>query len=157
MSEAVDTTQEDAIKGLLSSLVPPDEIVFCNIFGDEFVRPSNISARSQIKMLRIVDDLKELDIEGLNFSDMQAIVDSIMVLAGDERVLKAICECFTLAHKKPLEQTMAKAKELDAEFEVEFAAADLFSIEELVSSIIPLFIRIAKRAGQAIRALSEAA
>ena len=136
MSEEVNTTQQDAIKGLLSSLVPPDEIVFCNIFGDEFVRPSNISAQKA------------------SF----AIVSSRGFLcASDERVLKALCACFTLAHKKPLEETIAKAKEQDVDFEVEFAAADLFSIEELVSSIIPLFIRIAKRAGQAIRALSEAA
>ena len=158
MSEVVNTTTpEDAIRGLLSSLVPPDEIVFTNIFGDEFVKPSNVSARKQIKILRIVDDLKEIELDGLTFDNMQSIVDSIMKLAADERVMKALCNCFSLAHPDALQKTIEKANEINCDYEQEFAAADLFSIEELVSSIIPLFIRIAKRAGQAIRALSNAA
>lgn len=146
--------ERDALTDFLETLVPPENITFENVFGDTFKYPSMVSARKQIKILRIFDSLQEVELEGLDFSNMQKIVDSIVKLATNDIVLKGISDCFKIAYPKAIEKSIAKAKKNKYDYEEEYVSADLFSIEELASAIVPLFLRLAKKSGKVLTALT---
>jgi hypothetical protein len=153
-TEPTEALEKDALLDFLETLVPPENINFENVFGDKFKYPSMVSARKQIKILRIFDSLQEVDLDGLVFTDVQSVVDSIVKVATNETVLKGINDCFVIAYPKAIDRSIVKAKKNKYDYEEEFAAADLFSIEELASAIIPLFLRLVKKSGKVLTAIT---
>ena len=156
----IDNTDANEIsanfKGILDTLVPPKSINIEDIFGNKYELVSAISARKQIKVIRMFDEIKEIlsNVQVTNItSDFVQLISS---LAQDEQVLSIICKCFNLAHPSVVKNAKDHADELNYEYsDDEQIAADLFSIEELVTAIFPLFIRLARRTSQAMSALTK--
>jgi hypothetical protein len=68
--------------------------------------------------------------------------------------MECLGECFTHAFPDVVEESVGYAKE--AKISVDHnAALDLFSIEDIAGSIIPLFVRLAKKSGGAIKLLTN--
>ena len=143
------------IQGILETLVPPENIEITNIFGDKFTVSGVCSARKQIKILRQIDKIRELgtdlEIEG----SVSGFINGIVLLASNEEILGILSEVFGDTYPRELEQSKKTAKKNKVEFEEgKFASADLFPLEEMAAAIVPLFIRLARRTGQAITAIS---
>ncbi len=143
------------IQGILETLVPPENIEITNIFGDKFTVSGVCSARKQIKILRQIDKIRELgsdlEIEG----SVSGFINGIVLLASNEDILGILSEVFGDTYPKELELSKKTAKKNKVDFEDgKFASADLFPLEEMAAAIVPLFIRLARRTGQAITAIS---
>ena len=156
--EEIKTNEEISIDidKLLEKLVPPDEIVILDIFGNEYKKPAIVSARKQIKVIRSFQ--KALSFAGeskLNMSDgVVSLIDYIVEIATDEKVMDCLGDCFTYAYPDVVEKSVVYAK--DASISVDQnPALDLFSIEDIAGSIIPLFVRLAKKSGGAIKILTS--
>ena len=99
---------------------------------------------------------KESDIQiDLDETDpVRNITKTLISIATDDTALLVLCRCFEVGHPKALTSAKKQAKVNGHDFEdSEYAPADLFSLEELATAIIPLFIRLAKRTNQAIQSL----
>ena len=84
----------------------------------------------------------------------QNIIDTIMKIASNETVLETLAKCFSIAHPHVLKQTMAHADKLGFQYESGYTASvDLFALEEIVTAIVPLFLRLARRTCQAMKAI----
>jgi len=143
------------IQGILETLVPPENIEITNIFGDKFTVSGVCSARKQIKILRQIDKIRELgsdlEIEG----SVSGFINGIVLLASNEDILGILSQVFGDTYPKELELSKKAAKKNKVDFEEgKFASADLFPLEEMAAAIVPLFIRLARRTGQAITAIS---
>ena len=156
MSEELDIKEQegsdllDSLKTFLEDLVPPKEVRVSDVLGNEYDIICSVSARKQIKILREFDKIEEM--KGVEVKDEDNILKAIVKIASNEEYLKILCRCFKIAHSKVLNQSKAKADKVDYEYEEgDFLAADLFSIEELATAIIPLFIRLARRTSQALQ------
>ena len=143
-------------QALMEMLVPPTSITVVDIFGETYEVPSAIPARAQIKVIRVLESIKDLPVanqinldEGLNGP---AIGKIILTLAQDARVMAALAESFELAHPAPFAATKQRADTEGTPYE---DAADLFPIEEIVGALVPLFVRLAQKAGAAVRGLGE--
>ena len=148
----------DAITNLLETLVPPKEIEIIDIFGDTYKVTSSVSARKQILILREFDKMKEISLTPTTAANgsMASIVAMIVDIAMNESVFEAICKCFYLAHPDVAEEARKKAKKAKLKIEDNhLGVGDLFSIEEIVAGIVPLFIRLARRTGTALSILSK--
>jgi len=140
------------LKNVFNKLVPPVSITISDIFGTEYTIGSTVSARKQIIILREFEQIQNIQ-EGLELksSDIAGFVDLIVSICQQEEFLLALCRCFSVAHPKLVEQAKAIADKEDVEYEEgDYAPADLFAIEELAAAIVPLFIRLARRAGLAV-------
>lgn len=145
----------DALVKLLDTLVPPDKVCIYDIFNKKHEFPTTISARCQIKVLREFDRIKKIDVGEISGIDMSNIINTIISLASNEEVLRSISRCFAVAHPRVLASVKKRAdKEKVSYEEGDFCAADLFPLEEMVSAIVPLFLRLAKRGGAAIAKLN---
>lgn len=156
MSEEVkESNEQEDVRGLtelLETLVPPKNLEIEDIYGNIYKVSSSVSARSQIKIMREFDKLKELENEvNIQLTDMPSIIQSLVSLASDENVFNALCNCFEIAHAKTVKRAKEESKKEDDLFE---HVGDLFSIEEIVSGIIPLFIRLARKTTKLIQVLS---
>ena len=131
----------ETLKGLFANLVPVDHVEITDIFGVRHKIATTISARNQIKVLRIIEDVKDIEFN-LNISDETNILEMLLSLAGNENFLMAIGKCFDLAYPHVVLELKKQAEENGYECE---DALDLFPIEDVLSAIIPLFIRLAKK------------
>jgi len=144
----------DPLMQMLNTLVPPESVVIHDIFHNKYTCPTSVSARRQIQVMREFDKVKDLDVGNVTL-DNQNIVTAIMKLAVNEDVLEALSRCFSIAHPKVLEQTKKYADESEMEYEdTILAAVDLFALEEIITAIVPLFLRLARRTGQALKAIT---
>ena len=155
-TEIKETEQQDllnSIKNFLATLVPPTNIVIEDIFGNSYELACSVSARNQIKILREFDKIKDIgsDFKFSADGSVGSLVDNIISIATDDQALLIICRCFSLGHGACLEQVKEVANANSTPYDAgDMACADLFALEELVTAIVPLFIRLAKRASQAV-------
>lgn len=144
-------------QALMAMLVPPTTISVTDIFGETYEVPSAIPARAQIKVVRCLETIKDLPVAGQIDLDGgltgPGIAKILLTLAQDERVMAALAESFSLAHPAPYAATKQRADTEGLEYQ---DAADLFPIEEIIGSLVPLFVRLAQKAGAAVRGLGEA-
>lgn len=148
----------DTMKSLITALVPPDEIEISDIFGDTHNLPATCSARSQIKIMRILEKIKDVELpEGVSLQalDVGSIVKLLGSLVTNDVVFEAVCQCAELAHPRLIKKLVARAEAEEYEYDPELPVADLFPIEEAIAMIVPLFLRIARRGGQAISKIAE--
>lgn len=147
----------EGLKNFFSTLVPPTSVIITDIFGTEYDLICSISARNQVKILREFDKINIESNVNINLdtgTPLDNLVQTIVSIATDDKSLLVICRCFEYGHPKALEQAKVKAKEKGYIYEEgDYAAADLFSLEELATAIVPLFIRLAKRTSQAVQSL----
>lgn len=143
---AIDKTEEDSkdfIK-LLEDLVP-SELTVLDLEGNKYKLPSKLSARRQIKALRMVEKaaelLQDIDVDANSFDNMETMMRAAMGVLGDERLLDIIDEAFEACYPG-----ITKA--------FEGAPTDNFDIEELVKAFGPLAVAFAKtvvKAGNLMR------
>ena len=150
-----ETQPTETITDILDKLVPPDEIEIIDIFGNSYKKPCILSARKQIKVVREFEQMilyvNETD---LSFSNNVELINSIIKAATDENVLIHLGLCFEQAFPKVVEKSKAYAKKKKIELDPDTPILDIFSIEELVGSVVPLFIRLAKKLSGALATLS---
>lgn len=141
----------DAFSNIFETLVPPKSVTIEDAFGNIYEISTFISARNQIKLLREFDKIKNsVQIELVPENMLAQIVSLCM----KEEFLNILCECFYIGHKSIFTKSLKFAKKQKMVFDDEpQSCADLFAIEEMAAAIIPLFIRMIRRAGQAIQAL----
>jgi hypothetical protein len=157
--EELGLTMADAsysLQSILETLVPASEISVSDALGDTHTVKTVASARVQIKVLREFEKIQEMDIGSMPFSENIAdIVKTMVAIAANEEVLMVISKCFSLSQPMLVRQVCAKADEIGFPYEKgDLASADLFPLEEMIASIVPLFIRLAKRAGQAVNSIA---
>jgi len=147
------------LSNLLDVLVPPSTIEVTDIFDNNYELSSSCSARAQIKILKELNGLKDLDVvqeaigSGVVISDASDIVRLVTSVAGDDQIMSGIATAFEIAHPSAYAKAKKSAKENGVKYN---DAADLFAVEELAGSVIPLFIRLVKRGAVAMQTLSRA-
>ena len=149
---------KDTITNILNVLVPPENITITDVFGDEHNVPSTTSARAQIKIMRLLETIKDVQVDDSITLEVASVNDIVSVLGKlimNETVFDVICKSAQLAHPKLVKKLVEKAKDEDVDFEEDMPLADLLPIEEVISIIVPLFLKIARRTGQAINKLAE--
>lgn len=138
-----------SLTNLLETLMPPTNISIEDVFGEVYEVSSIVSARKQILIMREFDKIKKLEEPlPLDISDVPSIIDSFIKISTNEVIFEVLCKCFEVAHKKIVVKSRTKSSQDEQH------VGDLFAIEEIVSGIIPLFIRLARKTSQAIKALS---
>ena len=151
VTESADSPKNlvDSVKSFLEDLVPPPTVVISDVFGNKYNLLCSVSARKQITILREFDKIEE--VKNAEIKEEDNIVQTIIKIASNEDYLAILCRCFKLAHNKCLMKAKEEADKQNYEYEDgELLAADLFSLEELATAIIPLFIRLAQRTSQAL-------
>lgn len=152
VKEKVEALDTDLILNFLETLVPPNDVKITDIFGTEYEVSTILPFRKQIQVMREFDKLKELANDEdsnlvLNFSSFTSIVESIINIAENETVMHVLCSCFDIANPKVVKKSIAIAKKKDEDVvDGYLAVADLFPLEEVIASIIPLFIRLILKA-----------
>ena len=93
---------------------------------------------SQIKVVREFEQMilyiNETD---LSFNNNVDLINSIIKAATDENVLIHLGLCFEQAFPKVVEKSTAYAKKKKIELDPDTPILDIFSIEELVGSVVP--------------------
>lgn len=143
----------EGIKNLMETLVPPDDVTITDIFGTEYQVSTKISARSQIKIIRELEKCSDIDL-GVDSVQELSIPTLIFKVAGNEDLLNMVGHCMKIAYPIIVSNAEQIATEKGVSFE-EPSAVDLFSVEEVVSAIIPLFLRVAKKTGSVIQILNN--
>ena len=149
----------ESMKDIIDALVPPSTVEVTDVFGILHIVPATCSARAQIKIMRMIEKIKDLELpeglntEGMNVNDIAKILSTLVM---NEAVFETVCKCAELAHPKLIAKVKDMAQAEDVEYDPELPVADLFPIEEAIAMIVPLFLRIARRTGQAIQKIAEA-
>lgn len=119
---------------LLEDLVPSDLEIY-DLEGNKYKLPSKLSARRQIKALRLVERaaelLQEIDVDEESFQSMETMIRAAMSVLSDERLLDLIDEAFESCYPMI-------TRNFDA------PPSDMFDIEELVKAFGPLAVAFAK-------------
>lgn len=142
----------DGMRTLMESLVPPDDVTITDIFGTEYTVTTKISARSQIKIIRELESCADIDL-GVSSIQELSLPALVFKVAANEQLLEMVGRCMSIAFPLVVSNAEATAKEKGVAYE-EPSAIDLFSVEEVVSAIVPLFLRVAKKTGSVLTILS---
>lgn len=140
-----ETTEPTDFVKLLEDLVPSDLNIF-DLEGNKYSLPNRLSARRQIKALRMVERAAELlqniDVEDGAFDNMESMMRAAMSVLGDERLLDIIDETFETCYPMITRN-------------LEGPPSDSFDIEELVKAFGPLAVAFAKTVVKAGNLLSK--
>jgi len=145
MSEENEAMQVDsaALTVFLDKLVPPEKLQIEDIGGNKYKLRTSISARNQIKVIRRFEEMmKKVDKSKLVIEQpitLSSILSAFMTISSDDVVMSAMEDCFQLAHPVVLKDAVSACGNKKSK------AADVFPIEELLSGVLPLFIRLLKR------------
>lgn len=140
----------ETIKNLFSTLVLTEKVEILDVFGDKHQVATSVSARKQIEILNLLNKVKDIDLN-IDFSS-QNFVAMILSLANNKEILKTLGACFDIAYPTLIANVTIKAQAQGEECE---DALDLFPIEEIVSAIAPLFIRLAKKTVGAFQTVAQ--
>jgi hypothetical protein len=137
----------EAAKGLhdlFATLVPPEEIEICDVFGGEYRVRAVLPARRQIVVMRQIEALLAVDanVGALAGSGVEGIAGALVALASNEVVLDGISSAFAAAHPAVVASARARAIEAGLDRSDAEHPADLFAIEELVGGLVPFFVRL---------------
>lgn len=143
-SNAIEENSGDIVS-LLETLVPKDLVIF-DLEGNKYKLPSKISARRQIKALRVVEQAGQLmstiDAPAEAFGDVQAMLKVATTLLSDDRVLDILDEAFEACYP-------GITQGFDGN------PTDNFDVEELIKSFGPLAVAFAKTMTKAGTLLSR--
>lgn len=141
-----------ALQRILDTLVPPTKICIENVNGEKFDLAAAIPARRQIALLRIIEEMRSIavnDSQAVALTkilsggfDAAAIAQLVVTMAENEKFLSLVGKAFSTAHPSAVPDGQDPL--------------DLFAAEEMVAGLIPLFLRIVKRAGGLISVMAAA-
>ncbi len=149
----------DTIKGLLDNLIPPESIEITDIFGTTHSLRSTTSARAQVKIVRMLEDIKDVTLPvgfqygGITPSEIIKILGSLIT---NDQVFETVCKAVEYAHPQLVKKLVTAAQDNDIEYDPELPVADLLPIEEAIASVVPLLLSIARRTGEAISKVAAA-
>ena len=140
----------ETIKNLFTTLALTDRVTIVDVFGRSHDIATSVSARKQIKILNLLEEVKDID---LNL-DVNAdnFVQMLLGLANNEPILNMLGKCFDVAYPSLVADVTFIAQEQGQDCA---DALDLFPIEEIVSAIAPLFIRLAKKTMAAFQTVAK--
>jgi hypothetical protein len=134
------------LRDLFATLVPPDEIEIEDVYGGRYVERAVLPARRQIVVMRKIEALLALDGDvgaiTLGGSGAEGIVNALVSLASNEKVLDGLSAAFEAAHPSVVASARERARSTGVSEADSTHPADLFAIEELVGGLLPFFVRL---------------
>ena len=130
-------TQPDVmgtLKSAISQLALPDRVVICDFEGNEFALPGALPARRQVRVFAALAELIDAGKKALTMDDLSGagILKLLVQALGEETLVEKLGQAFRVAYP-------GVGGERDP--------LDIFPIEEIVSSLLPLLVRFLKRSG----------
>jgi hypothetical protein len=144
----------DQVKALLAVLEPPDRIEISDAFGGTHALRPLLPARRQVRVMRELEALAnrtvDRDVVPSFSGGAEGVIGAIVLLAADEEILDGLSSAFALAHPEAMARAASAAEEAGVPEDERTHAADLFPVEEIVSGLVPFFLRLAKRVAEAM-------
>ena len=149
----------DLIQNFLEKIVPPSEVKIEDLYGDKYELRTRISARNQIKLVREFEKaMKEIKLTELFAADQEitsaSIISAMMKVSMKEQVTESIDKCFQIAHPNAFETAKKNAK-ADPYAPKKPTPLDLFSLEDIMSAILPLFLGLIKKGANVLTLLAQ--
>lgn len=152
---------------LLDTLVPPDRTVVEDITGQEHNLRANLPAAVEMRVLRVLQDIRLPDdsnlgekiraARGQTSEVLGGVVNSVIRMASDEGVLSTLGEAFALAHpgavRRAREAASVSEDLEDYAPDGEWRVIDLFSTADIVAGIVPFGLRAVSRIGGTVTSL----
>lgn len=161
------------LKRLFERLVPPDGATIEDVNGNAYTLPSRLPARRQIRVIRVIERLREIATDATNderigdalslvqgaegIGLVAALANAALVFASNEEIGELVAEAFDEAF--PTVVSLARQR-IPAEYEEErekSTALDLFAMEEIIAGLLPFSLRLLKRTSGAIQAFQATA
>ena len=122
------------LKTALSQLAPPERVVIRDFEGHEFALPPSLPARRQVRVFATLAQLIDAGQKVLTHEELTGagILKLLVQALGDETLVEKLGQTFSVAYPQV-------AGERDP--------LDVFPIEEILSSLLPLLVRFLKRSG----------
>lgn len=157
--ELMDESAGDLISLFLEKLVPPDEIIIHDLYGEQYELRTRISARSQIKLIREFEKgMKGVSLKEVIAPDEElttsVIIGAVMKVAVKDAVLNSVDKCFQIAHPHAMDSARANAKN-DPHAPKKPTALDLFGLEDILGAILPLFLGLTKKGANLLALLAQ--
>jgi len=167
--EETEFTARDAMawKDLLETLVPPKDSDIEDVMGNVYRVRSNLPAaveREVVEVLRGIGDVVQEGGEGLSVmiddastseGKVAALIDALIRLCADERVLVILSDAFKVAHPRAAREAVERGRQdadvlqyLDEGAEVR--PCDVFSAADLVEGVVPFAVRAVAKAGRTL-------
>ena len=100
-----------ALTVFLDRLVPPEKLEVEDIEGNVYKLKTSISARNQIKVIRRFEEMMSVvDKDKLTITQpitITGILNAFIRVSSDEAVMKAMEDCFSLAHPEVLKDAVS--------------------------------------------------
>jgi len=149
----------DLVQLFLEKLVPPTEVKIQDLYGQEYELRTRISARRQIKLVREFEKaMKEIKLNELFSAEQEitssSIINAIMKVAIKDEVMNSIDKCFQIAHPNAFDTAKKNAKN-DEYAPKKPTPLDLFSLEDMLSAILPLFLGLIKKGANLLTLLAQ--
>lgn len=137
----------EKVQDLLERLVPPSSVVVTTISGETLELPGAIPARQQVKVFRYMKELLEYPevneaISGINGNTAANVIDLVISLVTDEKVMEQLGAIFTTAYPNALPDQ---------------DPLDVLPLEELVTALVPFSERFIKKLGGGLVVLGTGA
>src|SRR5256885_17001502 len=122
------------LKTALSQLAAPDKVVIRDFEGNEFALPAALPARRQVRVFATLAQLIDAGQKVLTSEDLSGagVLKLLVQALGDETLVEKLGQTFSVAYPNV-------AGDRDP--------LDGFPIEEILSSLLPLFVRFLRRTG----------
>jgi len=151
--EAVTTASLDVLS-LLERLVPPEGAEVVDIDGNRYRLPGALSANQQVRCLRILRGLSNLGVDDGTMLRIRAgrlsateLIGALAGLLDNEELLGMLDDAFEVAFPK----VVRDVRERQGPNVPAVKMIDVFSIEDMVGSLVPFFARILIRGIRAFR------
>lgn len=137
------------LRPLFDRLVPPDTVTVTDAAGGTHRLPGAIPAGRQIKVIRLMQEALATPAvqraglvvpTGAAGDDLVRALASLVVAVADEEVVEKLGAAFGIAFPDAVAAAGKAAGTPDA------GAVDLFAVEELVAGLLPLSLRLLRRA-----------
>ena len=157
--EELEDGATDLVQLFLDKLVPPTEVKIQDLYGQEYELRTKISARSQIKLVREFEKaMKEIKLNELFSAEQEitsaSIVNALMKVAIKDEVMNSYDKCFQIAHPNAFDTAKKNAKN-DEYAPKKPTPLDLFSLEDILSAILPLFLGLIKKGANLLTLLAQ--
>jgi hypothetical protein len=123
-----------ALKTALANLAAPDKLVILDFEGNEFALPAGLPARRQMRVFAALAQMVAAGQKVLPNEELTGagILKLVLQALGDESLVEQLGQAFRVAYP-----TVAGDRD----------PLDVFPIEEILSSLLPLFVRFLRRSG----------
>jgi len=152
------------IRNLFDTLIPPEVVLIKDAFGGVHTARDHTPGKAQITVMR---EMQKIFDKGISAADMKtamadgsmgAIIPVIVRMALEEDVLKGIEKAFIAAHGWIMKAAIVNRDNMVGEDEqlANPTPTDLFSLEEVLASLVPFFVKFVARTGDLITSLTVA-